>query len=63
MNVRPRRVVVMQPPKTGKSRAHLWGAFGGHFELGQPSPSDVIGLQMRTPKTAVPKLKVLSLEL
>ena len=35
--VRPWRVVVVHTPKTGKSRAHLWGAFGEHFELRHPS--------------------------
>ena len=31
--VRPWRVVVVHIPKTGKRRAHLWGAFGEHFEV------------------------------
>ena len=46
----------MCPPGTGKRRRHLWGAFGGHFELGQTSLTDVIALQIRTPKDASPEL-------
>ena len=45
--VRPRRIVAVHPPKRGKRRPHLWVAFGGAFELGQPSHCDVIGLQMQ----------------
>ena len=46
--VRPRRIVVVHPPKTGKRRPHLWAAFGGAFELRTAFAGhcDVIGLQM-----------------
>ena len=34
--VSSRRIVAVHPPKRGKRRPHLWAAFGGAFELGQP---------------------------
>ena len=35
--VRPQRTVAVHLPKRGQRRPHLWGAFGGAFELGQSS--------------------------
>ena len=55
--VRPRRIVTVHPPKTGKKRPHLWAASGGAFELGQPLCFDVIGLQMWPPKDSDPELR------
>ena len=44
---RPRRIVAVYPPKRGKRRTHLWAAFGGAFELGQPSCSVVTQLAFK----------------
>ena len=30
------RIIAVHPPKTGKRRPHLWAAFGGALEVGQP---------------------------
>ena len=35
--VSPRRIVAVHPPRRGRRKAHLWAAFGGAFELGQPA--------------------------
>ena len=50
-----RRIVAVDPSKTGK----LWAAFWGAFRLGQPFAqcSDLIGLQMRPLKDADPEFR------
>ena len=56
---RPRRIVAVHPPETGERRPHLWGAFGGAFEIRTAFMwcCDIIGLQMWPPKDADPELR------
>ena len=48
----------MRPPGRGKTRQHLWIAFGGSFEFGTAFAQrcDIIALKMPTPKDAAPEL-------